>query len=65
MTLKLGVGVLDHLRVMHYNSVFTDTRLRTERRENRDSNSVKNKVSFLPLYHPGNVVLPLRSLLAG
>jgi len=56
MLLKLGVGVPDHLTVMHYNSVFTDTRLRTERRENRDSNPVKSMVLFLPLYHPGDFV---------
>ena len=65
MTLKLGVGVPHHLTAMHYNLFFTDTRVRTERRENRDSNPVKNKVLFLPLYHPDDVVGPRSSLPTG
>jgi len=63
MTLKFCVGVPDRLTVMHYNSFFTDTRLLTERRENRDSNPVESKVFFLPLYHPDDVVGPRSYLL--
>jgi hypothetical protein len=65
MTLKLGVGIPEHLTVMHYNLFFADTRLRTERRENGDPNPVKSKVLFLPPYLPDDVVGPRSSLLAG
>jgi hypothetical protein len=65
MALKLGVGVPDRLTFIRYSSVFTNARLRTERRENRDSNPFKNEVLFLPLYHPDDVVHPRSSLLAG
>jgi hypothetical protein len=64
MTLKLGVGVSDSLTVVLCNSVLTDTRLRTERRENRNRNPVKSKVLFLPLYHPDDFVGPRSSLLS-